>query len=409
MNIESFYQRVICPPAPWKVSKVVIADDNSRVDVWLEHTPFKFLCSKCMTACKTYDHAPEREWRHLDTCDFPTYLHACIPRVFCPRHGVVNGVFPLADPQISLTHKMECKCICVMQECNLTASGKLMDVSWDILGGVQRRAVHRGLERRSKQMPSHMGIDEKQVFARHKYFTIITDIKEGKVYDVIDKRSLKVITPWFEKNKEALKEVQLVAMDMSAGYERMSIDYMPNAEVCFDRFHIMQIVQKAVDKTRKEEQGKMSEEERKFMFGARYDFLYGRENLPEKNKERFEKAKSVAKKTARAWAIKENLRDMWLIAAKDETIAKDYFNHWYWWATHSRIAPIKKAARSLKNHLQGILCAIKNGITNALTEGLNNKIESIKRNACGFRNKESFRTAILFHCGKLDMMPTVRA
>lgn len=313
----------------------------------------------------------------------------------------------MADPNVSLTHKMEAKCISALQQCDVTGASALMDVSWDILGNVQKRAVTRGIERRGDKIPEHMGIDEKQVFARHKYFTIITDLKEGRVHDVIDQRKLSCISPWFEERKSLLENVKLVAMDMSAGYERIAKDYIGRATVCFDRFHIMQIVQKATDETRKNEQKTMSDEDKKMMFGARYDFLYGKENLPEKNLARFEQAKKIARRTAKAWAIKENLRDMWSIVRDDVKEAKIYFDKWFWWATHSRIQPMQKAAHTLKRHCEGIFAALRHGVSNALTEGINNKIESIKRDACGFRNKESFRTAILFHCGKLDMMPRV--
>ena len=112
----------------------------------------------------------------------------------------------------------------------------------------------------------------------------------------------------------------------------------------------------------------------------------------------------MRKKTARAWAIKENLRDMWTTCPDKEETPK-YFKHWYWWATHSRIPVMAKAAHTLKNHFYGIVAAIEHGVSNALTEGLNSKIEAVKRSACGFKNKESLRNAILFHCGKLNLLP----
>lgn len=405
MNLESFYQRVINPPSPWTVSKVEISDDSTRVDVWLIHQEhYRFSCHACHTPSPTYDHAPERTWQHLDTCECKTYLHARIPRVQCPKHGIVNSDFPLADSQISITYKMESKCIKTIQASNLTDASGLTRVSWDMLESIRDRAVKRGLERRGDTTPVIMGLDEKQVFSRHRYFTIITDIGNGSVFDVVDKRRVDDISPWFEKRKESLQNVQIAAMDMSAGYERIASNFMPNAELCFDHFHVMQVVQKAVDSTRKQEQATMSDEDKKSMFGARHDFLYGRENLPDKNKARFEKVRQIAKKTARAWAIKENLRDMWTTCPDKEETPK-YFKHWYWWATHSQIPDMAKAAHTLKNHFCGIVAAIEHGVSNALTEGLNSKIEAVKRSACGFKNKESLRNAILFHCGKLNLLP----
>lgn len=407
MNLEQFYQRVINPPPPWRVSRVAISDDCTRVDVWLEHdSGYRFLCPECRKPCPTYDHTEERAWRHLDTCDSQTYLHARLPRVNCSEHKIKNGYFPIAEPGASLTSKMEVLYIRQLLACNRTNASELLGVSWDILQGVQTRAVKRGLERRGDAVPEKMGIDEKQVFARHKYFTIITDIAGQCVHDVIDQRAIDKISPWFEQRRDSLDAVKTLAMDMSAGYASVAGQYMPSAEICFDHFHIMQVVQNAVDKTRKDEQAAMDDEERKAMFASRYLFLYGRENLPEKHKDRFEKVKAVAVKTAKAWAIKEQIRDLWSGKLSEEEVSA-FFQKWYWWATHSRLKHMISAARTLKRHLGGILAAVRNRISNAVTEGLNNKIESIKRAACGFKNKEAFRNAILFHCAKLDLMPSM--
>lgn len=402
MDLVVFYQSVIAPPKPWKVTRVECFGDALRVDVWLEHAPSMFRCPECMAECPVHDHAPERVWRHLDTCEFQTYLHARLPRVKCKEHGIVTACVPFVTPQTSVTMPMEKLCIKAMQECTLEGVEKLFGVTTRKLQRIQNLAVIRGLERRGEETPLKMGLDEKQVFARHKYFTVITDLKDRKVFDVVDKRKIEAITPWFEERSVNLLKTELVAMDMSAGYANIAAKFMPFAEICFDRFHVIQVLNKAVDSTRKDEQKNMDEEQRKEIFQSRFCFLYGKENLNTKNREKFAQASIVAKKTARAWAIKESMRDLWDRTPPD---FEAQFKHWYWWATHSRLQHVAKAAKTLKSHLTGIVNAVLYGITNALTEGLNSKIEAIKRNACGFRNKQNFRTAVLFHCGKLDMMP----
>lgn len=406
MNVERFYQKLLNPPKPWIVQKVELSEDGTRVDVWLEHEKYTFLCSKCQEESPTYDHMPEREFQHLDSCESKTFLHVRLPRVNCPKHGVVQGVFPLAGPYLDVTYKLESLCIAVLKACDRTDAAELTGVTWERLGGVMKRAVQRGLQRRGDAPPEIMGLDEKQVFARHRYFTIITDIKNRSVFDVIDGRAEKAISPWFKERKEALLTVKCTAMDMSAGYAKISCTYMPNAEKCFDHYHVIATVNKAVDEVRREEQQLLSEDDKKEFFRSRYCFLYGRENLPEKLHKRFEKAKAVSAKTGKAWAIKESLRELWKEDRTPEE-STDFFKKWYWWATHSRLEPIRKAAHTLKRHWDGILAAITNGISNALTEGLNSKIETIKRGACGYRNKGNFRIAILFHCGKLDLLPPV--
>ena len=160
-----------------------------------------------------------------------------------------------------------------------------------------------------------------------------------------------------------------------------------------------------MDEVRKLEQRQMEEgQERRDFFRSRFLFLYNEENVPEHRVAQFEQLRQTAVKTSRAWAIKENFREIW--RCPTVAAAADFFKRWYWWATHSRLEPMRKVAHTIKSHWQGIANAITSGITNACSEGLNNKIEKIKRDAFGFRSKESFRMAILFHCGGLDLYPS---
>ena len=104
MTLEAFYQKLLNPPKPWNVSKVEISEDGSRVDVWLTHEQYTFLCSECHCPAPTYDHMPERVFQHLDTCESKTFLHIRLPRVNCSKHGVKQGVFPLAGQYQDVTY-----------------------------------------------------------------------------------------------------------------------------------------------------------------------------------------------------------------------------------------------------------------------------------------------------------------
>jgi transposase len=406
MDIVSFYQKLINPPLPWRVSRVEVHDECHRIDVWLEHPKgATFPCPDCDTLLPVYDHTPERGWRHLDTCDYETWLHAELPRVFCSRHGTLQATPPLGGPYLRLTSAMERRCIDTLKECSREGAATLTGLSWDEVDAVMSRAVTRGMDRRSPVLPEWLGIDEKSVFARHRYFTILTDLKKGLVLDVIDKRTMIAVEPWFQQHQERLGDIKGVAMDMSACYANVVSHMMPNAEICYDHFHVTMKVNGAVDEVRKQEQRLMPDDQgRGAFFRSRFLFLYNEENVPKNRADEFGKLKEVAVKTSRAWAIKEHFREIWKCPTP-ETAAL-FFKKWYWWATHSRLEPMRKAAHTIKNHWAGIANAITRHITNACTEGLNSKIEKIKRDAFGFRNKEKFRTAILFHCGGLDLYPT---
>jgi transposase len=138
--------------------------------------------------------------------------------------------------------------------------------------------------------------------------------------------------------------------------------------------------------------------------GTKYVWLYGWENLPDIHRERFDELRGQRLKTSRAWAIKELFRDFWASETVEE--GKEFFRHWYGWAIRSRLEPIKRVAKSFKRHLDNILTYFTHRITNAALEGLNNRIAGLVKKAFGYRNRERFKTDILFHLGALDLYPS---
>jgi transposase len=241
---------------------------------------------------------------------------------------------------------------------------------------------------------------------KSQYFTILSDLKEGTVYEVLPGRKTKDIEDWFKLHAEDFKKVTAMTMDMSKTYTNLANKFLsdPDNQLGFDKFHVIMHANEAVDKVRKGEQREFEGgDEQLTLFRKRYLFLHSKENVPANRQEEFEQLKKIAVKTSKAWAIKESLRDLW--NQPDEESITQYFKKWFWWATHSRLKPVQKMAHTLNDHFQGILTAIRLKITNAVAEGLNSKIEKIKRDAYGYRNKDKLRTAIMFHCGGLDLYP----
>ena len=140
--------------------------------------------------------------------------------------------------------------------------------------------------------------------------------------------------------------------------------------------------------------------------GSKHLWLYAEDNLPDRYRTRFAPLKANKQlKTARAWAIKESLRDLWTYTLRGW--AERYWKGWYFWASHSRLAPVIETAQMIHRHLPQVLTFFAHPITNAVAEGLNSKIQAIKKRAYGFRNREHFKTAIFFHCGGLDLYPVI--
>lgn len=160
---------------------------------------------------------------------------------------------------------------------------------------------------------------------------------------------------------------------------------------------------KAVDEVRKEEHRELKRAEDETLTGSKYLWLYSKENVPDKYKSRLRNLSRQNLKTGRAWAIKESFRELW--GFRRLAWAMQHFTAWYFWATHSRLKPVIEKARMFRKYLSQILTYFKHRITNAVSEGLNSKIQTIKKMAYGVRNRQNFKIAICFHCGGLDLYP----
>jgi transposase len=407
MDDKAFYTKILGIRLPWYIKQITINDAEQRVDIFMDHeSGIKVRCPDCKEFYGLYDHAPERVYRHLDTCQMKTYIHVRPPRVNCPKHGVKHIDSQFGENDSDMTFAFESLVIRVAQECNIEATSRLCDMSWDRSWNALDRAVRRGRSRKVHRVPGRIGVDEKSIAKGHKYESLVYDIDAATVEFVCDDRSQESLESYYRQfTQEELLGVKAVAMDMWDPYIAATKAYVPEAgkKIVFDRFHVMRHVLDAVDKVRKNEHRDLYELGKDILKGTKYLWLWSDENIPDNRRQEFDSLKAKDLKVCRAWAIKENLRHMW--DYRYEANMRKYFKRWYFWATHSRLEPMKKAAKTLKSHVDNIVTYAIHRITNALAEGINTKIEKIKRMACGFRNRTHYRTAIYFHCGGLDLLP----
>lgn len=411
MRDVDFYERILGLEEPWRIDDVRLNVAEKRVDIRLAHEAgVTWPCPHCERELSCHDHVPERTWRHLDTCQFQTMLHARLPRVKCPEHGVVQVAASWAEPRSRFTRMFERWIIDVIEQCS-TVSGAcaLLGISWDQAFGVMERAVAlpgAGRARKAAEPIEHVGVDEKAFRKGHSYMTLVCDLDEGTVEDVAEDRTTESLAGYFRGlTDEQLAGIEAVAIDMWPAYIKAIRDHLPGADekIVFDRFHIVKLLNDAVDKVRRQEHKALRREGDDTLTGTKHLWLYGHENVPEKRAERFDQVKGLNLQTARAWAIKETLRDLW--EYRSSAWARKFFAKWFGWARRSKLDPIKKVALTLKRHLDNILTYCKHRITNGTAEGLNSKIMSIKRKARGHRNKQNFKTAIYFFCGGLNLYP----
>ena len=411
MQDIELYRQLLGLNTPWTVTRVELKIKEQRVEVWAGHAESaRWPCPECATELALYDHGEERTWRHLDSCQFQTYLHARPPRVACPEHGVRQVRLPWAEPRARFTTLFERLAIDVLRETDVKGATRILGISWDEAWEIKRRAVARGRARRRPQAPARLGVDETAIARGHDYLTLVSDLTTGTVEYLAEERKQASLDGYFTSLTPAQRaQIQAVAMDMWEPYVQSVQTHVPQAErkIVFDVFHILQHMNTAVDKVRRAEHRRLRAQGDDTLTGSKYVWLYGEENVPDHHQERFteltRRRSRKPLKTARAWSLKESLRDLW--RCRSRVAAEEQWRFWYGWATRARLQPVLEVARMIKRHLPNVLTYFRHRITNAMSEGIASKIQALKKMANGFRNRDNFKTAIYFHCGGLDLYP----
>jgi len=408
MDDKTLYATLLGLTAPWGVEKVDLKLAEGEVHIYVALPPKElWVCPECLERAPIHDHR-ERTWRHLDTFQYRTILHARVPRLNCPNHGIKQIRVPWAEDNSRFTALFEALAIDWMKQASISAVAERLHLSWDEAAGIQERAVRRGLARRKAEWVPYLGIDETSFQRRHKYVTIVSDLKKPRVLYVAEDRKRESLDSFWESlSSEQLRAVRAVAMDMWEPFIGAVCESIPGGEkkIVFDKFHIAKHLNDAVDKVRRRDNRALLAEGDNWLKGSKHDWLRNPARFSLSEWRQFlRRARRSGLKTSRAWALKEEFMRFWNYRYRGA--ADRHFLTWYAWAIRSRLEPVKRVARMVQRYYENIATYFKHPITNAATEGLNAAIQRAKSMARGFRNPKRFQMAIYFHCGDLDLYPT---
>ena len=386
---------------PWEVSKIEFSEEEHQLDLSLDFPAgSRFACPQCGAGCGVYDTA-ERTWRHLNFFEHKTFLHARQPRIECAEHGVKTVEVPWARPGAGFTLLMEAF-ILVLVEGGMTPAqaGRLVDEHDTRLWRVLQHYVDKARAEQDVSNVTAVGVDETSQSKGHHYVTVFVDLKpdrrcvlfatEGK-----DAETVRRFREDLEARGGTVEQVREACLDMSPAFIKGLGEQFPEAQLTFDRFHLMQLLTKAVDQTRREERRTHPE-----LKGTRYVWLKNEWNHTAEQARTFDRLRSSKLATVRATHIKNVFRD--LFACRSVGEAEPLLKRWYFWATHSRIAPVIKAAKTIKKHWAGVLRWFASEINNGVLEAINSLIQSAKAKARGFRNIGYLVTMIYLIAGKLN-------
>lgn len=405
ISLNEFYGQSLGIRPPWKVSSVVILSELKQVHVTVEcprGIAWVDVAAGQRAEIKDWQ---DRQWRHLDTCEYETIIKARVPRIKLSDGKTTIVSVPWAEEGGRFTRRFEAGLIEKLRECKtVKGAARLGRVTEDQMDGVMARAVARGLDRRTLLAPRYLGIDEKAKGKGHRYITVLNNLDDGSVIEVVEERTQAAAESLLDLlPTDSLAGVEAIAMDMWPAFMNAAKEKLPKADIVFDRFHIVHHLNEAVDKVRRRENSELAEHGNDTLKKTKYLWLRARLDLRTTIGIEFRNLLNLDLQTATAWALKENFSRLW--SYQSWAWALSFMDKWMEAANESGLAPMQKKSDMIGRHAERILNYLHHPITNAGSEGLNSSIQSLKHLAKGLVNFKSLRTRILFFLGKLDMCP----
>lgn len=380
-------------------------------------------CPVCGKKCPGYDRATYRkEYRTIDFGVLKTFIVIDLCRIECPEHGILTQAVPFAFHKSRFTKLFEKQVIYLAGSYNKTKVSEIMRINWATVGHIISRvwAVKEPKLKNRFDNLKRLGIDETSYQKGHKYLTTVMNLDTNEILFAAVGHDGETLSAFFEQlTPEQRESVEFVAGDAASWIKKTAEAYCPNAKFCLDKFHVSQWAVGAVDEVRREEWrdlrslwSAMKKDETtdparldevkeqvqalkksKYTLGCRFnpENLYQIEKLTE--------IRSSNPRIFRAWSLKELLRAGLSAHSREE--AEDVLKSFLSWASHSRLKPMVKLAKSIREHKEDILRTVEYGITSAQVEAMNNKIKLIQRTAYGFRNIQNLIDMIMLYCSSV--------
>ena len=385
---------------PWMVADAKFDADKKRLDIEIDFKiGGRFACPECGKAdCPAHD-TVKKTWRHLNFFQHQAFLHARVPRIDCPDHGVRLVAVPWARPGSGFTLLFEAFVMTLVKGMPVAAAARLVGEHDTRLWRVLQHYVDDAVTRMDLADLRRVAIDETAARRGQNYISLFADIDARKVVYVTEGKDADTVARFAEHvddhNSDASR-IKQVCVDMSGAYIKGVTENLTEAEITFDKFHAVKLVNDAVDQVRRAES-----RERPELKHSRYLWLKNERRLSVEQLTALADLTRTHLKTARAYRLRLAFQDMYDAPSLDwgELI----FDRWYGWAIRSRLAPMKKAARTLKQHRDGVLRWFDTKIANGLIEAINSLVQAAKAKARGYRSLRNLIAITYLIAGKIDL------
>lgn len=361
-------------------------------------------CGQCGRQAPGYDRRPSRRWQHLPLGRTRIVLSYEPLRVRCRRCGIRVERVPWADHGSRFTKDFEELVAYLAQVTDKTKVTKLTGIAWPTVGSIVDRVVQNRLDPGRLEDLRRIGVDEFSYRKRHRYLTIVVDHERRRVVWAAEGRSAEVLGRFFELlGPERCRQIELATIDMAGGYIKAIREWLPDATIVFDRFHVERLVLDALDEVRRSLVRELQGPDAKHVKNTRYLLLMNPWRLSPGQQRRLADIQRSHKPLFRAYLLKESFAEA--LEEEDPHEATAALEHWLAWASRSRLKPFVKAARTVRTHFDGIVAYLHTRCTNALVEGLNTRLRMIARRAYGFHSAEALIAMLFLVCGGIELSP----
>jgi len=401
---KDLFAKALLVEKPWFVHDINFDQNAGKLEIWIDFergSSFYYEDKELGIEghFKAYD-TTEKTWRHLNFFQYQCYLHAWIPRVDLGNGKIRQVQAPWEGHAPGFTLLFEALILELVKVMPVHNVCQVLDVYDNKLWKMIKAYTNKARAEEDYSEVTVVGIDETSVRKNHVYVSLFVDIEEKRTIFVTEGRDHTVIQAFVSDlvaHGGQPDNIEQVSCDMSPAFIKGVEANLPNASVVFDRFHVSKVINEAVEKVRKSEV-----EKNPILKGSKYIFLKNRENLTTYQKQQLEgiRLSGLNLKTMKALNIREAFQQIY--QAPTAEMFDKLLRKWYFWATHSRIEPIKEAAYTIQRHWDGIVNWFDYKISNGILEGFNSIFQAAKAKARGYRRYDTIKAIIYLLTGKLD-------
>jgi transposase len=400
MNSTEIFTLALGLKDPWKITDIKISVDKDSVkelNIYLGFKRGTKFDDGAGVSCSVHD-TQKRTWHHLNFFEHSCHLHCAVPRIRTSDGKVRLVQVPWARSGSGFTLLFEALAMALIErEMPVNKIGQLLGEDAHRIWTIFNHWIGLAYQADDPTGVTQLGFDETSRRKGHTYLTVAVDMEERRVLHVVkgkDSNTIKEIGDYLAMKGMDKKQITQASIDLSPAFISGIRKHFPEAAITFDRFHVVKLLNKAMDTVRKQER-----REHDALKGHKYTFLRNPENLSAHKQAALSEMIRLYPTLGEAYRLKLLFNDLWEMPSKQT--AKLFIEQWCREVEESKIPAFMNFAKTVKAHLSGIINSVETHITNAILESINNKIQMAKRRARGYRNTDNFINMIYFLCGKL--------